>query len=111
MANDVSFNRFHHGCIIYNKKHIISTGSNKKRSNGILAKYGYYNCLLHAESDAILKADRNELKGASLLVIRIGKSKLCNSKPCSHCMALIKESGIKEVYYSGPDGELKHMII
>lgn len=65
-----------------------------------------YNVMLHAESDAILKCDRSELRGSSLLVVRIGTNKLCNSKPCKHCMALINASGIKDIYYSDVRGNI-----
>lgn len=95
-----------HGCVIYNKKNIISTGFNKKRRLPILYKHGYSKAWLHAESDAILKADREDLKGASLLVVRIGKTKLKNSKPCKHCFGMMLESGIDEVYYSDVEGNI-----
>ena len=105
-ANDVSLCRFRHGCVIYDKRgNIISTGFNKVRFNSYLSRYNYPKCLLHSESDAILKA-RCDLKGMNLLVIRLGKHKLCNSKPCVHCMAMILECGVKHVYYSDIDGNI-----
>lgn len=108
-ASNVNLARFKHGCVIYDEKHIISCGFNKCRSNPILYKYGYKNgAMLHAESDAILKS-RCELKGSSILVVRLGKNKLCNSKPCAHCMAMIIECGIKHVYYSDKFGKIQEL--
>lgn len=107
-AGNVSFQKFRHGCVIFNNRRVISTGHNKKTPNTKISKYGYYNCWVHAEADAILKS-REPLNGASLLVIRAGKTTLGNSKPCKHCMALIADVGIKNVYYSDRDGHIVYI--
>lgn len=50
--------------------------------------------------DAILKA-RRELKGSSILVVRINKNnKLRLAKPCIDCMKYIEYVGIRKVFYS-----------
>ena len=108
-AKNTSFHRYRHGCVIFKGDRIISTGHNKKIASTRVARFGYRNCWLHAEADAILKANTRDLRGASLLVVRIGKTKLCNSRPCRHCMALIEEIGIKNVYYSTKRGDIKMM--
>ena len=113
-ANDAYLFRFKHGAIIYDKRGtIVSVGFNKRRSSTVLARYGYYNCWHHAESDAIIKALRGgaDLRGCSLLVVRIGKNKLCNSRPCAHCMALILDVGIDDVWFSDCDGEIQEMML
>jgi len=95
-ASDTRLCKFKHGCIIYDKKgNILSIGRN-------IPHYcpSYPSLLLHAEADAILKCNRSDLKNANLLVVRVSKNKLRNSKPCKHCMSLISEAGIKNVYYS-----------
>lgn len=108
-ANNTSFHHFAHGCVIFRGDNIISTGHNKKIASTRVARFGYRNCWLHAEADAILKADAKQLRGASLLVVRAGKTKLCNSRPCTHCMALIEEVGIKDVWFSTKTGEIEVM--
>ncbi len=113
-ADNVFDYRFKHGAVIYDKHgNIISTGFNKKRSIASMGPYGYYYCWLHAESDAILKALNKgySLKGCSILVIRSGNTKLCNSKPCVHCLSLLLESGInvKDIWYSNSDGTLEQI--
>ena len=113
-GGDAYLFHFKHGAVIYDKKgNIISIGFNKRRSSPSLARYGYYNCWHHAESDAIIKALRGgyDLRGCSLLVVRIGKNKLCNSRPCSHCMGIILDVGITDVWYSNRVGELEEMIL
>ena len=113
-AGDAYLFRFKHGAVIYDKRgNILSVGFNKRRSTPALARYGYFNCWHHAESDAIIKALRagHDLRGCSILVVRIGKNKLCNSRPCSHCMSIILDVGIGEVWHSNQDGELEEMIL
>lgn len=52
----------------------------------------------HAEIDAILKLPINtNMRKVKLLVVRDG---LKMSKPCELCDKVIKELGIKRVYYS-----------
>ncbi len=103
-SNNVSFINQQHGAVVYNKDGILSTGWNKRHKVPSLGQYGYYYCMLHAETDAILKAPSNKLQGASLLVVRNGKTKLKNSRPCDHCWAIISEVGIKDTWYSDVHG-------
>jgi tRNA(Arg) A34 adenosine deaminase TadA len=55
----------------------------------------------HAEARAIRKAD----VGATLFVARVTRDgEWAISKPCKHCQALIRNRGIKKVYYTiGPN--------
>lgn len=105
-----SEHQYKHGCAIFDKNKIIVTGRNKKKFVPSLKKYGYKKCLLHAESDAILKLEREQpMNKVTLLVLRVSKAKtkLCNSKPCEHCMAMIRERGIRKIMYSLPSGSFE----
>jgi len=107
-ANDSKLHHFKHGAVIYDNKNILSIGHNIPHRVASMSKFGYNNkkMYLHAESDAILKCDHNDLKGANLLVVRSKPNKLCNSKPCINCMTLILEVGIRHVYYSTVNGAI-----
>lgn len=52
-----------------------------------------------------LKKRINKLK---LYVVRISKleNSLLNSRPCEHCIGLMREVGIKKVVYSGDDNNM-----
>ena len=101
-----------HGAVIFDKKgNIISKGYNRKRFVPKLKKYGYKYCFLHSETDAIIKAERDDLIGSTLLVIRKGPTKLSNSKPCIACTSMICETGIKRVFYSNTLGDIEEMIL
>lgn len=111
-AEKVSNRRYAHGCVIFRDNQIVSLGYNMNRRVPRLYEYGYTrNCKHHAETHALLKANPDELVGSSILVVRKGKTKLCNSKPCSTCMSLIVESGIDTVYYSTKDGDIEQINI
>lgn len=112
-AKKVQLYRFRHGCVIFTDKKIISRGHNRRKTVSILKKYGYERCWLHAESDAIIRAlisKQTDLKNATLLVIRDGKTKICNSKPCLCCVSLISDVGIKQVIYSNTEGQLVELM-
>lgn len=56
---------------------------------------------VHAELDAILDCDPNELRGATIYVYREHKNgQPACSKPCPHCHELIMRCGIKKVCYT-----------
>lgn len=96
--------KYKHGCVIYDKRgNIISIGNNKRKKS----RFGCYEFTTHAEIDAILKSDINDLRGYNLLVVRIGNTKLCNSAPCNNCLNIINKVGIKNVYYSNRNGNIE----
>lgn len=94
--------RFKHGAIIFNKSGIVSIGYNRKSPN-MAKKYGYKNGYLHAELDALRKANFN-VKGCSIIVIRNCKTKIGNSRPCDICQRYLENFGIENVYFSTREG-------
>ena len=99
--------KYRHGCVIFNGRKIVSKGCNKQRHTPELYKYGYKRCWLHAESDAIIKGNPFDMMDAELLVVRLGKTKLSNSKPCAACMSMIREAGIEKVFYTDATGSFQ----
>lgn len=101
-AKKSTYLQFRTGCIIFNKKRILSVGHNyaSKSAKKLHPKFQTWFGSVHAEVDAILKARKN-LKNASLIVIRINKKdEFRMSKPCKHCMLYLNHIGIKKIYYS-----------
>ena len=93
-----------HGAVIFKGSHnIISMGYNhpNRYCNKLNPEYRRWISSVHAEVDAILNANIKDCKRSSLLVVRINqKQEFRMSKPCIHCMNLIKYVGIKRVFYS-----------
>ena len=89
----------HAAAVVSRKGTILSTGYNyisHRKSKSI-----------HAERDALLKCNPRELKGKSLYVIRISRTKQDKcllSLPCKKCQSLIRsyqtKYNLKNVYYS-----------
>lgn len=96
------------GAVVFKGKRIYGSGHNGIRSSSISMKHKKWEESLHAEQAALLNLDWNKLKGFSILVYRIGKNgELGMAKPCEMCQKLIKHVGIKNVYYTTREGEIK----
>lgn len=85
------------GAIITLNGKVVSVGWNSQKTD---TKCNSPYNTRHAESAAILSANTN-LNGAEIYVHRnIHDGTLACSKPCLACSKLIKEAGIKKVYYT-----------
>ena len=97
------------GAVIFKGSRIVSSGHNSLRSSSfIFSKYKRYYNSMHAEQAALVGLDWSKLKGYSILVLKISKTKemLSMAKPCNLCMDLLSIVGIKNIYYSNSDGEI-----
>ena len=87
------------GSVLVRKNRVISIGFNKPQTHSKSPDPFKY---LHAEIHCILGVPSKELKGSIIYVYREKKNNGGPglSKPCPYCAQVIKESGIKGVYYS-----------
>ena len=94
------------GAVLVNKKnYIISVGNNSYKTHPLL-KYRTKWPFLHAEQHAIIKRGLDNCEGLDLYVVRILKNlNYAISYPCTVCKVLIKEVGIRNVYYIDKKGE------
>jgi dCMP deaminase len=111
-ANKSTWSEYRIGAVIVQGKKIVGSGYN--RSSGKLeqiinrlnlqSKVKLSVWSLHAEMDALLNAG-DEAEGAVMFVsgIKINGNAI-NCRPCKICAKLIKEYGIKQVYYSTKEG-------
>ena len=107
--SDMSDHKFQIGAVLVKGHKIISSGCNSSdRTDPIQAKldsekYGV-ECpgRIHAETDCLLPfiKKRKNLNGAVLYVYREHKDgTLAMSRPCSSCMQLIRQCGIRDIVY------------
>lgn len=95
------------GGVLVKKSKIISIGFNKMRTH---TKSSNPYKSIHCEFDVILGCSKEDLKGSTLYIYREHKNgRAANCKPCQYCATLIKESGIKNVYYTD-DNNYKEFI-
>ncbi len=117
MAKSVSelsdFPRIKIGAVVVNKHRVISSGRNSYvRRHPIQTIYdkerfdGPSRGCLHAEIDALIPLlHKVDLSRASMYIYREcknGSLGLC--RPCAACMKIIKDVGIKKIYYTTYDG-------
>lgn len=85
------------GAVIVKGNRILSKASNKLKFS---TRSPHPHHSLHAEINAILSCKSDDLRGASIFVYREHKDGTpAMSKPCEHCMNLIRKVGIDRVYF------------
>lgn len=96
-------NNFRIGAVLVDRNSILSAKVNSlKSSPGLVPFYRYPH--FHAEAAAIFAAGDRSI-GSDLFVARVRRDNtLAMAKPCKGCQKLIKQYGIRNVYYSVEDG-------
>jgi len=97
-----------HGACLLRGDKIVAVGVNKYLGiNG-----GKIKMSVHAELDAIryVRMPRY-LKGMDILIIRVGKTTLQNSRPCNSCIDKLRQRGIRRAYYSNSNGDIVYELI
>lgn len=103
------------GCVVVYKNKVISVGWNMNKTNPLQKELNTYRGFdstsaynsLHAEVHALLKCKNLDIdwRRVNLFVYRIKKDGTRGmAKPCEACQALIRNMGIREVYYSTARG-------
>lgn len=97
------------GAVIVKGGRIIAFGHNKLRPSKELKTE-----TIHAEEAAILQAIKvsgiQSLVGTRLYVTRYTRGGAIGiALPCSRCMGLIRTVGIRKVFYSTNDGDVKEI--
>lgn len=100
-------------CITLGRK-VLGVGYNKVNRYQSRVKTTSWDGSLHAEIAAVLDALRNHpverLRGATVTVVRIGKSgELRLVMPCRSCYNSLRNLGIKEVRFSNDSGGFTSM--
>ena len=116
--------RAHIGAIVSYKGTVLAKGWNSDKTHTVQSQYNikrykdtgqrYLPPKVHAEAAALQKIkyldiDFSKIKLFVYREFRDGR--LAMSRPCSACMAAIKELGIKNIYYTSNDGYCHEEII
>ena len=122
-AEKSSFPRFHVGCVVVYKGHVIASAHNLKKEAPIQKKYNHYrrfnNCSagpvkhsLHAEIAALKSipypiAQQLDWKRVKIYIYRIAiglPQKKGFARPCAACRQCIADMGIRDMYYTTDTG-------
>ena len=102
-----------HFSFLVKRRNIVGFGYNKTwTTHPIAMQYGYRFDSLHSELDCILSFNGaiRELYKYTLVNIRfMADGTLGMSKPCRICQRLLKNYGIRDVFYTDENGEFKKL--
>lgn len=101
-----------HAAVLTHGSTILSVGMNKPKSNGLVRAYAPHDRMtIHAEVDCILKArKKHDLTGTTIYVGRKLKRHdlFSMSKPCATCHAIMKQYGVRHVFYTNEFGSIEY---
>ena len=113
-VSELSDHRVKVGCVVVNKHRVVSSGFNSNtkchKVQAILDKETFgCECpgKMHAETAALLPLIRDgiDLSRASIFVYREHKNGVAAcARPCARCERLIRQSGIKRIFYTVENG-------
>lgn len=104
--------KVHIGCVVTNGHRIISSGFNSRRSHPLQKRLNKERFsadsthLLHAESAALIPLLGKDIdwKKCNIYIYREYKDgQKALARPCPSCQKLIRELGIRHIYYTGND--------
>lgn len=114
------YHKTHVGCVTVYHGKIIAIGCNRNKTHPIQNYYNKYrekSCFLlpklHAEINCINKIKNLDIdfSKVKLFIYRIRKDRPFGiSGTCPSCMAVIKDLGIKDIYYTTNDGYVHERI-
>ena len=110
-----TFHRCHVGCVVVEGRQVISTGINSEKENPLQERYNNYRdfdakkypACVHAEIDAlssIINKRNVDWSKVSIYTYREANHMRSCSRPCKACETLIKDLGIKDIYYTDWSG-------
>lgn len=115
------FPRVNIGCCAVYKHKIISSGCNSTKTNPTQKRLNAYRfeadtpATLHAELSCLLPLiNRKDINfgDVSLYIYREDKNRqIAQSRPCPSCMALIRELGIRKLFYTGDNSYINEELI
>lgn len=123
IAGQSPFKQFKTGCIITYRGHIISMAHNVEKTSPAQKRYNKFRHFNHQSQ--IVHKTHAEMLAINKIPYTVGKSINWNrvhvyvariasglengigmSRPCPACMAAIQDLGIKNIFYTGPNGNV-----
>jgi tRNA(Arg) A34 adenosine deaminase TadA len=93
--------------VLKNGKMFMGHNINAKTHPMLKKHYSHFCMSIHAELYCLLQARFEDLTGSKMYIVREDRSKLAlikPARPCRFCMKLIREWGIKKIFYSTSSG-------
>jgi deoxycytidylate deaminase len=90
--------RFQTGCSIFKGNKLVSCGWSHESDRTLKSYFS-----VHSEIHALLRANRDDLRGATAYVATLSRKSgnlAANSKPCRGCAAALYAAGVVEVWFT-----------
>jgi len=102
--------KYNVGALVLDKRgNILTYGYNsysKTRPQMINKYYNEFQIWTHAECDSLSKLNRKQNPYYMIIARLDNKGNFNLAKPCQGCYSKIKESGLKQVFYTNKSGQL-----
>jgi len=108
-AAALSVDRYKMGAVVYLGSRVVATASNTMTKSDPKACDHYEWPFPHAEFNAVKKLSVCPTKCIMYVTRTMADGSLGNSKPCSECQKMLKSYGIKTVYYTDGEGNVKQL--
>ena len=111
IAYNSPYNKIRHGAVLVKGGSVINASCNKDNFSSFGTRFRGPNIghgTHHAELGCILGISRGVTSGADVYVCRVNKQEqFRSSKPCKMCHDILKHVGVKRVYYTTDNGNVK----
>lgn len=102
-------NSFRVGAVLVDRNKIITAKANSYKTHPLLKKYSAWP-FQHAESACLISHGIDNCQDLDLYVTRVTrKGEITMAKPCPACEALIKDTSLRNVYYTDWKGNLEQL--
>lgn len=119
MADKSTYDPFHLGCVFVYQGHVIGSGFNEDKTSPIQKKYNRYrhfkydnkpimhknhaeiSCLKSVPKSVDAATDWSKVKVYIYRVSPGRDSKYGLARPCSGCLKMLRDKGVRRIYYTG----------
>lgn len=112
VRSESDYDRFQIGAVIFDKRKVLCTGSNMRKTTPVQCFYNKYRNIQylrgwsHAEINALGKLKKRfanvDPKNLAILVYREHKNGVVAlARPCPACEQALRDFGITDIYYTG----------
>lgn len=100
--------KYHVGAALFKKNRLISMGWNIRKTHPKCPT----SLSQHAEFNVMIGLSREEIRGATLFVARIGKGGSPRiAKPCDECRKFLSMLNLGRIFYTNRSGELEELFL
>lgn len=99
------------GTILVKRRKVLSVGINRPKDSHTMSKHYRFHSV-HAEVDCLIGVPQNKIPGTTMYVYRFSRGgKPGISKPCELCEEILRDYGVRDVYYLDRNAQIQRMVL